>query len=79
MRDPYSILGVKTGASLEECKKAYRSLSRKYHPDNPNGNAEKFDELHKAYESIQNGSANIGVVNKGYLRHQTLFNYIKSY
>ena len=42
MSDPYKVLGVDRGASDEEIKKAYRSLSRKYHPDaninNPNKN-----------------------------------------
>ena len=40
MRDPYNVLGLERGASDEEVKKAYRTLSRKYHPDaninNPN-------------------------------------------
>ena len=40
MTDPYSVLGISRGASTEEIKKAYRQLSRKYHPDanvnNPN-------------------------------------------
>ena len=39
MNDPYSVLGISRGATDDEIKKAYRALSRKYHPDgnNPNG------------------------------------------
>ena len=48
MIDPYSILGISRDASDDEVKKAYRKLSRKYHPDanidNPNKEqaAEKY-------------------------------------
>jgi len=58
MIDPYSVLGVPRNASDEEIKKAYRSLSRKYHPDaninNPNKEqAEaKFKEVQQAYQQI---------------------------
>ena len=58
MLDPYSILGVSRNASDEEIKKAYRRLSRKYHPDaninNPNKDQaeEKFKEVQQAYEQI---------------------------
>lgn len=58
MTDPYSVLGISRGASDEEIKKAYRNLSRKYHPDaninNPNKDqAEaKFKEVQQAYQQI---------------------------
>ena len=58
MLDPYSVLGITRGALDEEIKKAYRNLSRKYHPDanvnNPNkGQAEeKFKEIQQAYQQI---------------------------
>ena len=31
--DPYKVLGIAPGATDEEIKRAYRNLSRKYHPD----------------------------------------------
>ena len=58
MTDPYKVLGLERGASDEEIKKAYRSLSRKYHPDaninNPNKAQveEKFKEVQQAYDKI---------------------------
>ena len=50
MMDPYQVLGVSRNATDDEIKKAYRTLSRKYHPDaninNPNA-AQAFAELVK--------------------------------
>lgn len=37
----YQTLGLKPGADLDEVKKAYRKLMRKYHPDRYAGDAKK--------------------------------------
>ena len=56
--DPYKVLGVSYNASEDEIKKAYRSLSRKYHPDanvgkpNQKEYEEKFKEVQQAYNMI---------------------------
>lgn len=58
MTDPYQVLGISRGASDEEIKKAYRKLSRKYHPDanvnNPNKAQaeERFKQVQQAYDRI---------------------------
>ncbi len=58
MANPYEVLGIAPGASDEEIKKAYRTLSRKYHPDanvnNPNKAAaeERFKQVQQAYDQI---------------------------
>lgn len=58
MLDPYRVLGVSKDASMDEIKKAYRNLSRKYHPDanlnNPNKDQaeEMFKQVQQAYDQI---------------------------
>lgn len=58
MNDPYQVLGIPRDAADEEIKKAYRTLSRKYHPDanvnNPNKAQaeERFKEIQRAYQDI---------------------------
>jgi len=47
----YQTLGVHSGASKDEIKKAYRKLATKHHPDR-GGNAETFKEISKAYELL---------------------------
>lgn len=74
MTDPYQVLGITRGASDEEIKKAYRTLSRKYHPDanvnNPNKDQaeERFKQVQQAYDQImkekqQGTSGNYGGFN----------------
>lgn len=72
MRDPYQVLGVARDASEEEIKKAYRKLSRIYHPDanvnNPNKEQaeEKFKEIQQAYQQIMKERENGGRGASGY-------------
>ena len=52
MKEYYSILGLNEGATADEVKKAYRKMSKKYHPDlNPNNKEaeEKFKQISEAY------------------------------
>lgn len=54
-RDHYEVLGVSKSASQEEIKRAYRELSKKYHPDrNADADAEeKFKEVQQAYDVLK--------------------------
>lgn len=58
MSDPYQVLGVSPNATDEEVKSAYRTLAKKYHPDNYSGSpladlaGEKMKEINEAYDRI---------------------------
>jgi len=53
-RDPYEVLGLARGASLDEVKNAYRQLANKYHPDKVNHLGDEFKQLaEKRFKEIQ--------------------------
>lgn len=75
MKNPYDVLGIPQNASDDEVKRAYRDLSRKYHPDanvdNPLADLaeEKFKEVQEAYDEImrqRSQSGNSGGYGYGY-------------
>jgi len=52
--DPYIVLGVAHGASVEEAKKAFRRLASVHHPDK-GGETSRFQEIQRAIAMIENG------------------------
>lgn len=69
--DPYETLGIARSATDDEVKKAYRELSRKYHPDANANNPlkelaeEKFKEVQAAYSRIMDEREHGGVYGQG--------------
>ncbi len=66
MENPYKVLGVREGASMDEIKTAYKELAKKYHPDkyvnNPLGDlaAEKMKEINEAYDYLTKNGGKAG-------------------
>ncbi|MCK1999826.1 hypothetical protein MZM54_00330 [[Brevibacterium] frigoritolerans] len=45
-------LGLSVGSDIKTVKETFRKLSKRYHPDMPNGNEEIFIKLKKSYDKI---------------------------
>ncbi|MBI1363207.1 MAG: DnaJ domain-containing protein [Proteobacteria bacterium] len=56
MSDPYTVLGIKPGASEADIKAAWRRLAQQYHPDRNQGSKaaeDKFKEIQAAYDLLK--------------------------
>lgn len=51
MKNYYDILKIKSDATQDDIKKAFRELAKKLHPDK-GGNEDDFKELNEAYENL---------------------------
>lgn len=76
MRNPYEVLGIKEGASIEEIKTAYKEQVKKYHPDLHQNNPlyelaeEKLQEINEAYDYLLKGG-NYAAGNNTYSHSQS--------
>ena len=59
--DPYKVLGVPDSVSDADLKKAYREMSKRWHPDanpsDPEGAEDRFKEIQEAYRQIVDARA----------------------
>ncbi|WP_073248994.1 DnaJ domain-containing protein [Caloramator proteoclasticus] len=88
MKNPYEVLGVDKNASMEDIKRAYRELVKKYHPDRYQDNPlkelaeEKLREINEAYDYLlnnhgkqQSGYSNGGYSSSGYSNQNTFTDF----
>ncbi len=78
--NPREVLGVSPNATLDECRRAYKRLARKHHPDN-GGDEDKFNRIFQAYKAIESGEEVNVVLGRGnkakVLTHVSLFKFME--
>lgn len=50
--DYYEVLELEQTATIDEIRKNYLRLAKKYHPDHNDGKSEMFERVSKAYECL---------------------------
>lgn len=80
MKDYYKILEVNRNASIDDIKKQYKILAKKYHPDK-GGNEDKFKEISEAFQNLSDPLKkrnydlnNLNLDNYNYRGFSSLFN-----
>lgn len=70
--NPYDVLGVNPLSSMDEIKRKYRELCKRYHPDLVSGDADKFEEVSKAYDYLKKYHG-VGSKGRGVWKHKSVF------
>jgi len=52
--DPYKVLDLSEDVDEETIRRTYRQLSKRWHPDKPGGDANRFREISRAYNALTN-------------------------
>lgn len=68
LKDYYKILEIKQSATIDEIKKAYRTLSKRYHPDMNKNGVEQFKSINEA-NSVLSDAAKRKVYDAQYSVH----------
>lgn len=51
-KDPFQVLELSRSASKAEVKSKYREMAKLYHPDSPNGDTKRMEEINRAYNLL---------------------------
>jgi len=68
LKDYYKVLEINQSATLDEIKKAYRTLSKRYHPDMNKNGVEQFKSINEA-NSVLSDTAKRKVYDTQYSVH----------